>query len=86
MTDKKVEKKKTEKELKDAYFARVEHCMQNVEKWSAKLGRASHSRKYELSGPQRAFVLNFIAAQATKTSDAVKSEKRQVVELTRLPQ
>ena len=60
--------------------------MQSVEKWSAKLARSAHSRKYELSGPQRAFVLTFIDAQARKTSEAVKSEKKQFVELTRLPQ
>jgi len=87
MTEKKIEKKpKTDKELEVAYHTKVERCLQSVEKWSAKLAKASHSRKYELSPVARAFILNFIDGTAKKTIEAVKSEKRTYVELTRLPQ
>ena len=52
--------RKSDSELRALHAARVEHAVQGIEKWTAKLGKAMTSKKYPLTEERTAQVLGYL--------------------------
>ena len=76
--------KRSDIELEDAYYARVEHCVQQVDKWLGKLAKVSHSKKYELGDGKREFIVEHLNSESAETIEKIRGTARPTVKQFKL--
>jgi uncharacterized protein with HEPN domain len=76
--------KKSDSEKQAGYVSRIAHAVERIDDWTAKIAKASKSRKYSLTDAQKNRVLEHLGENVDKLQSAFASTEKEKVETFKL--